>query len=124
MCDDLNVDVDESCESVENEFENLDASLEDITETYSDDEIFDDFFSDDLEEKVEDIDIDNMSLDELRELRDTLTEETSDVETEMPDITAEENDYSYHWDGGPTHNTEWDDVGDEIPNVKEKVLKR
>ena len=65
-----------------------------------------------------DYDIDNMSLDELRDLRDGLTSSGTEG------IAETQPDYSFHWDGGPTHNTEWDDIGDEAPVTLEKTLKK
>ena len=55
------------------------------------------------------IDLDSMSLDELYSLRDELTD--------SGDSTG---DYSFHWDGTPTHNVEWDDE----PGDTTYVLKR
>ena len=59
-----------------------------------------------------DIDLDSMSLDELYSLRDELTDtgETGDSA----------NDFSFSWDGTPTHNVEWDDE----PGDTTYVLKR
>lgn len=72
-----------------------------------------------------DYDIDNMSLDELRDLRDGLTSSGTEGIAEIEDVTAKtQPDYSFHWDGGPTHNTEWDDIGDEAPVTLEKTLKK
>lgn len=70
-------------------------------------------------------DIDNMSIDELRDLRDKLTSSEIDDTVEMEDVTVDiQPDYSYHWDGDPTHDTEWDEIDGEDPNVLERVLKR
>ena len=46
------------------------------------------------------------------------TEELEDL-----GVKAEEADYSYHWDGRPMHNVEWDD-NDENPAVRTKTLHR
>ena len=55
-----------------------------------------------------DIDLDSMSLDELYSLRDELT-----------DGGDSSNDYSFNWDGTPTHNVEWDDEpGDTTYTLK------
>ena len=70
----------------------------------------------DVSSETTDIDeaLDNMSLDELKDLRESLvdTQDTGenyeDVE-QLEDLGAQEPDCSYHWDGGPTHNVEWDD---------------
>ena len=35
---------------------------------------------------------------------------------------SEKPSYSYHWDGKPTHNTEWDSPAS--PTAKQKVLSR
>lgn len=70
-------------------------------------------------------DLDNMSLDELKDLRDELTSSELDDTADMEDVTADvPPDYSYHWDGGPTHDTEWDEIEGEDPDVLERVLKR
>lgn len=60
--------------------------------------------------------LNNMSLEELYALRDYLTEgDVSDDEGEFPDVSdmmpledMKASDYSFHWDGGPTHNTDWE----------------
>ena len=55
-----------------------------------------------------DIDLDSMSLDELYSLRD-----------ELIDSGDSSNDYSFNWDGTPTHNVEWDDEsGDTAYTLK------
>ena len=55
-----------------------------------------------------DIDLDSMSLDELYSLRDELT-----------DNGDSSSDYSFNWDGTPTHNVEWDDEpGDTTYTLK------
>lgn len=59
-----------------------------------------------------DIDLDSMSLDELYALRDELTN--------AGDAGDAPNDYSFNWDGTPTHNVEWDDE----PSDTTYVLKR
>ena len=59
-----------------------------------------------------DIDLDSMSLDELYALRDELTD--------TGDTGNAPNDYSFNWDGTPTHNVEWDDE----PGDTTHVLKR
>ena len=59
-----------------------------------------------------DIDLDSMSLDELYALRDELTD--------TGDTGNAPNDYSFNWDGTPTHNIEWDDE----PGDTTHVLKR
>lgn len=61
--------------------------------------------------------LNNMSLEELYALRDFLTEgDVSDAEGEFPDVSdmmpledAVTSDYSFHWDTGPKHNTDWDE---------------
>ena len=61
--------------------------------------------------------LNDMSLEELYELRDSLTDgDVSDDESEFPDVSdmmpledEVASDYSFHWDGGPTHNTDWDE---------------
>lgn len=62
-----------------------------------------------------DIDLDAMSLDELYALRDELTD-AGDTAQSAP------NDYSFHWDGTPTHNVEWDDEPDNTTYTR--VLRR
>lgn len=114
-------------ECTDNDFEDLTQESDMVNVEYSKDEIYDEFFAEDLIDEsceMEDsYDIDNMSLNELRELRDTLTDD-KEVE-DLEDVTAEqEPDYSYHWDGGATHNVEWDDETDVSPEIKERVLKR
>lgn len=70
-------------------------------------------------------DLDNMSLDELKDLRDELTSSKLNDTAGMEDVTNDTSlDYSYHWDGGPTHDTEWDEMEGEDPDVLERVLKR
>ncbi len=59
-----------------------------------------------------DIDLDSMSLDELYALRDELTD--------TGDAGDSANDYSFNWDGTPTHNVEWDDE----PGDTTHILKR
>lgn len=74
--------------------------------------------------------LNDMSLEELYELRDSLTEgDMSDQENEFPDVSdmmpledEEASDYSFHWDGGPTHNTDWDE--DPEPTEYTKKLTR
>lgn len=74
--------------------------------------------------------LNDMSLEELYELRDSLTEgDISDAESEFPDVSdmvpleeGETSNYSYHWDGGPTHNTDWDE--DPEPTQYTKKLTR
>ena len=53
-----------------------------------------------------------MSLDELYALRDELTD--------TGDAGDSANDYSFNWDGTPTHNVEWDDE----PGDTTHILKR
>lgn len=38
------------------------------------------------------------------------------------DKLSEKPSYAYHWDGKPTHNTDWDDSAS--PATKTKVLRR
>ena len=59
-----------------------------------------------------DVDLDSMSLDDLYALRDELTDTGDNGDTP--------NDYSFHWDGSPTHNVEWDDE----PENPVRILKR
>ena len=63
----------------------------------------------------QDVDLDSMSLDELYALRDELTEGSDSSP-----------DYSFHWDGTPTHDVEWDgDTDDETGDTPyTRVLKR
>lgn len=112
---------------------------EDVTDYQAEMDEVSDITADDIkveDEKLSDVsggegdysmeyDIDNMSLDELRDLRDELTISKIDDTAEMEDVTADvQPDYGYHWDGGPTHDTEWDGIDGEDPNVLERVLKR
>lgn len=83
----------------------------------------------DVSSEIDDV-LDSMTLDELRDLRDALTEDQQDISDDYEEIekledlgTQNEEDYSYHWDGDPTHNVEWDD-NDENPAVLEKTLRR
>ena len=84
---------------------------------------------DDTTEELDDM-LAGMSLEELHELRDSLTErDVSDTGDEIPDISditpieeAGVPDYSFHWDGRPTHNTEWDE--DPEPTAYTKKLTR
>lgn len=83
----------------------------------------------DTTDEIDDM-LDGMSLDELYELRDSLTDsDVSDTEDEIPDTSditpieeAEVPDYSFHWDGGSTHSTEWDE--DSEPTAYTKKLTR
>ena len=69
----------------------------------------------DASDKVDEM-LNTMSLDELYELRDNLT--TSDI----PDISdlkpIDEPDFTFHWDGGPTHNTALDEDVEPSPYTK------
>lgn len=69
----------------------------------------------DASDKVDEM-LNTMSLDELYELRDNLT--TSDI----PDISdlkpIDEPDFTFHWDGGPTHNTDLDEDVEPSPYTK------
>ena len=83
----------------------------------------------DVSSEIDDV-LDSMTLDELRDLRDALTEDQQDISDDYEEIekledlgTQNEEDYSYHWAGDPTHNVEWDD-NDENPAVLEKTLRR
>lgn len=84
------------------------------------------------EDGNDDIDeyLDSLSLDELRDLRAGLTDGQDIGEDylntdDLQELSEENNDvdYSFHWDGNPTHNVEWDD-NDEEPTPYTKVLKR
>lgn len=83
----------------------------------------------DTTDAVDDM-LNGMSLDELYELRDSLlNSDVSDADDEIPDTSditpidePKAPDYSYHWDGGPTHITEWDENTD--PTVYTKKLTR
>lgn len=100
MCDEFNdiPDIDDISDEIQ-EIDDISDSMpeiEDIAESENDD--------------IDEI-LDSLSLDELRDLRADLTEENNDV------------DYSFHWDGSPTHNVEWDENNDDPPpNIK--ILKR
>ncbi len=86
----------------------------------------------DVSDESTDIDeaLDNMSLDELRDLQDSLTDTQDITESyegteQLEDLgtTSQETDYSYRWDGGATHNVEWDnDVED--PSVYSLKLSK
>ena len=83
----------------------------------------------DTSDEIDDI-LSGMSLDELYELRDVLSgNDVSDTEDEIPDFSdltpinvEEPSDYGFHWDGGPTHNTDLDD--DPEPTSYTKKLTR
>lgn len=75
----------------------------------------------DVEEPIDTSDnvdemLDTMSLDELYELRDSLTN------GDIPDISdlkpIDEPDFTFHWDGGPTHNTDLDEDTEPSPYTK------
>lgn len=98
-------------------------------EEFSDIEDSDVLDSVDVSSEIDDV-LDDMTLDELRDLRDALTEDQQDISDDYEEIEKledlgiqNEEDYSYHWDGEPTHNVEWDD-NDENPAVLEKTLRR
>lgn len=82
----------------------------------------------DTSDKVDEM-LDTMSLDELYELRENLTNGDAAIEDDIPDISdlkpieePEVSDFSFHWDGGPTHNTDLDE--DTEPSPYTKILKR
>lgn len=60
--------------------------------------------------------LDTMSLDELHKLREDLTN------SNIPDISdlrpIDEPDFTFHWDGGPTHNTDLDEDTEPSPHTK------
>ena len=70
--------------------------------------------------------LDTMSLDELYELRENLTKgDSTAIEDDIPDISdlkpieePEGSDFSFHWDGGPTHNTDLDEDAEPSPYTK------
>lgn len=79
----------------------------------------------DTSDKVDEM-LDTMSLDELYELRENLTKgDATDIEDNIPDISdlkpidePESSDFSFHWDGGPTHNTDLDEDAEPLPYTK------
>lgn len=79
----------------------------------------------DTSDEVDEI-LDTMSLDELYELRENLTKgDATAIEDEIPDISdlkpieePEGSDFSFHWDGGPTHNTDLDEDAEPSPYTK------
>lgn len=99
-------------------------------------EELEDFSEEDIQDLKEEYDIEdtleNLSLDELHELKDQLMEAqeagklfVSDDLKEIPDDISkcsESEKFSFSWDGGPTHETEWDDDSDHRPPIK--ILKR
>lgn len=60
--------------------------------------------------------LDTMSLDELHKLREDLTNGN------IPDISdlrpIDEPGFTFHWDGGPTHNTDLDEDTEPSPHTK------
>ena len=60
--------------------------------------------------------LNTMSLDELYELRDDL------ANSDIPDISdlkpIDEQGFTFHWDGGPTHNTDLDEDTEPSPYTK------
>ena len=83
----------------------------------------------DTTDEIDDM-LNGMSLDELYELRDSLMDgDVSDIDDEIMDTSdiasidePDVSDYSFHWDGGPTQNTEWDENSE--PTVYTKKLTR
>lgn len=79
----------------------------------------------DTAEEIDEI-LDAMSLDELLDLRDKLTDDSSsDFSKSIPDISdltpiddPEPSDFSFHWDGGPTHDTDLDEYTEPSPTIK------
>lgn len=79
----------------------------------------------DTSDEVDEI-LDKMSLDELYELRENLTKgDATAIEYDIPDISdlkpieePECSDFSFHWDGGPTHNTDLDEDAEPSPYTK------
>lgn len=91
----------------------------------------------DIEEPTDNSDkademLDAMSLNELYELREKLTNgdaTTIVIEEDIPDLSdlrpieePESSDFSFHWDGGPTHNIDLDE--DAEPSSYTKKLTR
>lgn len=60
--------------------------------------------------------LNTMSLDELYELRDNL------ANSDIPDISdlkpIDEQGFTFHWDGGSTHNTDLDEDTEPSPYTK------
>lgn len=79
----------------------------------------------DTSDKVDEM-LDTMSLDELFELRENLTNgDATAIEDDIPDVSdlkpieePESSDFSFHWDGGPTHNTDLDEDTEPSPYTK------
>lgn len=73
--------------------------------------------------------LDSMTLDQLYELRDSLTEpDISDGGENPPDVSdlepieeTESPDYSFHWDGGPTHDTDLDEDEEPSPYIRKLI---
>ena len=60
--------------------------------------------------------LDTMSLDELHKLREDLTNgNIADISDLRP---IDEPDFAFHWDGGPTHNTDLDEDTEPSPHTK------
>ena len=70
--------------------------------------------------------LDIMSLNELYELREKLTNgDATAIEEDIPDLSdlrpieePESSDFSFHWDGGPTHNIDLDEDAEPSPYPK------
>lgn len=108
MSDGLDTEFDEGLsEEFDEGLDQEDADIHDI-------DVLD--LSDEFKGQVDEM-LDNLSLSELKELRNELT----DTEDEIAEPLR---DYSYHWDGTPTHNVEWDDESDVDPSVLERKLTR
>ena len=72
----------------------------------------------DTSDKIDDM-LDTMSLDELHELRDNLTNgDIPDISDLKPIDEPQSSDFSFRWDGGPTHNTDLDEDVDPSPYTK------
>lgn len=106
---------------IEDITEDIECDIEDITEGIECD-------IEDISDSTSEIDdmLDGMSLDELYDLRDSLnSNDLPDPGDEIPDISDltpidedPPSDYSFHWDGEATHNTEWDELPDPTSYTK------
>lgn len=65
--------------------------------------------------------LDSLSIEELHDLRDGITNgDLSDVDISSLKPLDEEpvQNYEFHWDGGPTHNTDLDEEAPPEPYTK------
>ena len=127
--DDMGDDVTDNVESDIEELVDTEESVDDVLDAMSLDELYE--LKEDLQQTAINDTVDevlsSMSLDELYELKENL--QPSDIQNDVPPVVdvppmevKKKPDNSFHWDGGPTHNTEWDEETE--PTTYTKKLTR